>query len=104
MTKEFVLKFSTIITGAFSFVAALAWNETVKAFIQKYISPGSELKSLFYYAVIVTIIAVVVSYYLNKAAQEFIKQQEKLSKKVDKLETELDETKTKNKNLKEKQK
>jgi len=97
MTKEFITKFTTVISGAFSFVAALAWNETVKAFIQKYIAPGSELKSLFYYAIIVTAIAVLVSYYLNRAADKMIETQNKLNKKINKLESELIKYK-KNKN------
>lgn len=90
MKKEFITKFAMIITGAFSFLAALAWNETIKTFIQRYISPGKGLKSMLIYAVTVTIIAIVVSVYINKAADKFTKKQEKLEKKVDKLEDELE--------------
>lgn len=64
-------------TAAFGFVAALAWNEAVKGVIDKFIAPGSGLRSKIYYAVAVTIIAVVVTYFLGKATQEESEKEEK---------------------------
>ena len=90
MSKEFITKFAAVITGAFSLLAALAWNETVKAFINTYIPKGSDLISLLIYAIIVTIIAVVVSVYLNKLADKMIKREEKLAKKLEDLKKEQD--------------
>lgn len=64
-------------TAAFGFVAALAWNEAVKAAIDKFIAPGSGLRSKIYYAIVATIIAVVVTYFLGKATQEESEKEEK---------------------------
>ena len=64
-------------TAAFGFVAALAWNEAVKGAIDKFIEPGNGLRSKVYYAVVVTIIAVVVTYFLGKATQEESEKEEK---------------------------
>jgi len=70
MHKELIGTFATFVTAAFGFVAALAWNEAVKAAINRYIEPGSGLKSQFIYAIFVTVLAVFVSYYLSRAASD----------------------------------
>lgn len=90
MTKEFIQKFAALITGAFSLLAALAWNDTVKVFIQKYISPGSDMLSMFIYAVIVTVIAVFVAVYLNKLVDRITKREERLVRKIENLEEKLE--------------
>lgn len=89
MAKEFMQKFATLLTGAFSFLAALAWNDTVKMFIQKYISPGNDLDSMFIYALFVTIIAVFVSYYINKAVEQMVKKEQQMEKKIINLEEKI---------------
>lgn len=57
-------------TNAFGLVAALAWNEfikeTVKTYIQPFAGKSSGMISLFIYAVIVTILAVGVTYNLTR--------------------------------------
>lgn len=93
--KEFIDKFATLIIGAFSLLAALAWNDTVKTFINRYISPGSGLKSMLVYAIIITIVAVIVSIYINKFAKGIIKKEEQLTRKVRNLEDKLEECKNK---------
>lgn len=65
-------------TAALGFVAALAWNDAVKGLINRFIHEGDGLASKIYYAVIVTAIAVGVTYYLGKETQE---QSEKEIKK-----------------------
>lgn len=97
--KDFVEKFATLIIGAFSLLAALAWNETIKAFVQKYISPGSDFKSMLIYASIVTVIAVFVSVYLTKITKKVIKQEEKIKKEIEKLKKQVEEDKEKKNNL-----
>jgi len=89
MAKEFLQKFATLITGAFSFLAALAWNDTIKAFIQKYISPGSDVGSMFVYALIVTLIAILISYYMNQAVEKLTKQEKKIEKRMVELEEKI---------------
>jgi uncharacterized membrane protein (DUF106 family) len=100
MTKEFIQKFAALITGAFSLLAALAWNDAVRSFINTYISKGEDVISSFIYAFIVTIIAVTASYYISKFASEIIKREERLAKKVEKLQEELKENKQGGKNEK----
>lgn len=60
----------TLATSGFGLVAALAWNEVIKEAVQTYIKPyfagGSGLISLLIYAVIVTSLAVIVTYQLTK--------------------------------------
>lgn len=57
-------------TSAFGLVAALAWNELIKELVAKYIEPvvggNSGIISLLIYALIVTILAVLVTYQLSK--------------------------------------
>lgn len=62
----------TLATAGFGLVAALAWNEAIQAFVQEYIdqyiSVGSGIISRFIYAIIITAIAVFVTYQLTKIA------------------------------------
>lgn len=68
--SEFIKTFAQFIIAAFAFVAALAWNNAILGLINRIIDPSSGLRSMVYYAVIVTVIAVVVTYYLGKLTQE----------------------------------
>lgn len=86
--KDFVEKFTTLITASFSLLAALAWNETIKAFVQKYISPGGDFVSMLVYASLVTIIAVLVAIYLNRFAKKIIAKEDRLKKQIKKLKEE----------------
>ncbi len=60
-------------TTGFGLVAALAWNELIKTFINDYIktkiSIGSGLISLIIYAVIITALAVTITLQLGKLAE-----------------------------------
>lgn len=60
----------SLATSGFGLVAALAWNEVVKETIETYVKPylpeGSKLVSLFIYAVIVTVLAVLITLQLTK--------------------------------------
>ncbi len=61
-------------TTGFGLVAALAWNELIKTFINDYIktkiSVGSGIISLLIYAVIITALAVTITLQLNKLAEK----------------------------------
>ncbi|MDO5836880.1 MAG: DUF5654 family protein, partial [Methanobacterium sp.] len=50
---------ATLITTAFGLIAALAWNEAIKAIILQFLPKGSDLTGLLIYAVVITIIAVI---------------------------------------------
>ncbi|MCL5794883.1 MAG: DUF5654 family protein [Patescibacteria group bacterium] len=73
MRKKFIEQLTVLITGAFSFVAALAWNSAITELIHQYIKPGNTTVSLFSYAIIVTIIAVIVAVQLNRINEKFKK-------------------------------
>lgn len=73
-TKEFKKEFSQqilkLLTSAFGLVAALAWNEVIKEFVSSYIKPviggTSGIISLIIYALIVTLLAVLVTFNLTR--------------------------------------
>jgi len=60
----------TLTASGFGLVAALAWNSVIQEFvatkIKPYLPQGSGLISLAIYAVIVTVIAVTITYQLTK--------------------------------------
>ncbi len=60
----------TLTASGFGLVAALAWNNVIQEFVATRIKPflpsGSGLLSLFIYAVIVTVVAVTVTYQLTR--------------------------------------
>jgi hypothetical protein len=67
-------------TAGFGLVAALAWNEFIRTFINDYLKTklglGSGLVSLAIYAVIVTTLAVLVTLQLSRIAER-LSQEEK---------------------------
>ena len=58
----------TLITTAFAFVAGLAWNEAIQKLIEEFYTAGGVVTGLLIYAVIVTIVAVVVTVLLARIA------------------------------------
>ncbi|AUB54618.1 MULTISPECIES: DUF5654 family protein [Methanobacterium] len=58
---------ATLITTAFGLIAALAWNEAIKAIILQFLPKGSDLTGLLIYAVLITIIAVVATILIGRA-------------------------------------
>jgi len=60
----------TLATSAFGVVAALAWNSFIQEFVNMYVKTyfpqSSGMISLFIYAVIVTILAVIVTFNLSR--------------------------------------
>lgn len=68
--KEILHKMLDLSTSGFGLVAALAWNEFIKEVINQYIKPlvggASGLISLLIYAILVTVLAVVVTVNLSR--------------------------------------
>ena len=64
-------------TSGFGLVAALAWNNVIQEFvnnyIKKYLDVGSGLISLLLYAILITALAVTVTYQLGKLAEKLEK-------------------------------
>ena len=92
MKSEIIEKLAILITGAFGFVAALAWNEAVKSLFKGPCgdAEAGALCSLSYgglwvYAIIVSIIAVIVTIWIAKIAKKEdikkAKRKRKLQKK-----------------------
>ena len=71
--QEMLHQLITLSTSGFGLVAALAWNEVIKETVENYIKPfiggSSGIISLFIYALIVTILAVGVTYNLSRIAE-----------------------------------
>ncbi len=67
LKKEVKSKIATYLGAAFGFVAGLAWNDAIKALID-YFFPISKntLLAKFIYAILVTLIVVLISVYLVK--------------------------------------
>lgn len=68
VTKMIMETILALITTAFAFVAGEAWNSAIQKLIEETIGTGSALSSLFTYAIIVTIIAVIVTVLIARIA------------------------------------
>jgi hypothetical protein len=68
--KEITKQMLTLATSGFGLVAALAWNEFIQEVVNEYIKPlvggSSGIISHLIYAVLITTLAVVVTYQLSK--------------------------------------
>ena len=58
----------TLASAAFGLVAALAWNEAIKATIAALLGEADDLVGLYLYAILATVLAVVVLLLLARAA------------------------------------
>ncbi len=56
-------------SAAFGVVAALAWNSAINALVKQIFGTGGQIVSLFIYAILVTILAVIVMVQLGKIAE-----------------------------------
>ena len=59
----------SLASAAFGVVAALAWNSAITALVRQIFGSGAQVISLFLYANIITIIAVIVMVNLGKVAE-----------------------------------
>ena len=65
-TKAFRENFITLIISAMGLVAALSWNDAIKSAIAALFPAESDVIYKFYVAVTVTIMAVVITYFLSR--------------------------------------
>ncbi|PIR79893.1 MAG: hypothetical protein COU25_03120 [Candidatus Levybacteria bacterium CG10_big_fil_rev_8_21_14_0_10_35_13] len=72
--KELIKQMLTLATSGFGLVAALAWNSLIQEFVNSYVKKllpdGSGIYSLLIYAVVVTVLAVIVTYQLSKLVEK----------------------------------
>ena len=64
----------TLSTAGFGLVAALAWNEAIKGFVEQYIQPyfpNTAIYYKFFYAILVTVFAVLITYQLSQLSARF---------------------------------
>ena len=66
--RVFIQTMITLASASLGLVAALAWNEAIKALIKKVLGEDDSLAGLFTYAILATLIAVVVLLILGRAA------------------------------------
>lgn len=72
--KELLEQMLTLSTAAFGLVAALAWNEAIKSFVDQYIQPyfpNTAIYYKFFYAILITILAVFITYELSQIRARF---------------------------------
>src|SRR6266511_3740546 len=70
MQKEVIEKVAALITAAFGLVAALAWNTAIQEIFRLIFGEQSGIWAMIAYAVIVTIIAVVVTIWIGRVAEK----------------------------------
>jgi uncharacterized protein DUF5654 len=70
MQKEVIEKIAALITAAFGLIAALAWNEAITEIFRLVLGEQSGVYALIFYAVVVTIIAVVVTIWIGRVAEK----------------------------------
>jgi len=59
----------SLASAAFGVVAALAWNGAITALVKQIFGEGGQIVSLFLYAIVITVIAVIVMVNLGKVAE-----------------------------------
>mgnify|MGYP001581243348 CR=1 FL=1 len=72
--KELVQEFVALSTSGFGLVVALAWNETIQQVVKEFIEPripGSGLIAKLIYALLITILAVLITFQLSKLASRW---------------------------------
>ncbi|MFA6492934.1 MAG: DUF5654 family protein [Patescibacteria group bacterium] len=81
LRSEFLKTMTQLATASFGLVAALAWNETIQTFINHFIKSGTGFYSKLIYALIVTFLAVTITYLLGKSTQEAAEEEKKEDEK-----------------------
>ena len=69
MKAEIWDKIAALLTAAFGLVAALAWNGAIRAIFQEIFGTADNIWALLVYAVVVTIIAVLVTIWIARTAK-----------------------------------
>jgi hypothetical protein len=70
MKKEVINKISTLVISAFGLVAALAWNGAIQSIFKEIFGSPDGIWSMLTYAIVVTIIAVIITVWLAKIGKK----------------------------------
>lgn len=68
--RIFLQTMVTLASASLGLVAALAWNDAIRTTIQKIVGKGDSLVGLYTYAILATVLAVVVVLALGRAAAQ----------------------------------
>lgn len=66
--KEVMKTIIALMTAAFGMVAALSWNEAIKAIFNYYLGSDGTMVGMIVYAVVVTVIVVLITILLARMA------------------------------------
>ena len=66
MKKDVIEKLSALIIAAFGLVAALAWNGAIQTIFKSIFGEASSVVAMLTYAIVVTIIAVIVTIWIGR--------------------------------------
>jgi hypothetical protein len=90
MKEKIIEQLTALSTAAFGLVAALAWNGAIQELFKQVFGAAAGLAAMFGYAILVTIIAIFVTYFISKAgdhakerlaARDLAKQQKQQKRK-----------------------
>ena len=70
MKKEITEKISSLVIAAFGLVAALAWNGAIQSIFKEIFGSPDGIWSMLTYAIVVTIIAVIITVWLAKIGKK----------------------------------
>ena len=68
--EEILDKIAALVTAAFGLVAALAWNDAIKTIFKEVFGTQDQIGPMLIYAVVVTIIAVILTIIVARAASK----------------------------------
>jgi len=68
LRQEILDKIAALVTAAFGLVAALAWNDAIKAVFKEIFGKADAVGPMLIYAIMVTIIAVILTIIVARAA------------------------------------
>ncbi len=84
LPRAVIKQMTALATSGFGLVAALAWNNVIKEAVEIYIKPiigeKSGLFSLIIYAILITALAIMVTFQLSSLEQKFEKLEEKFKR------------------------
>ena len=67
---EILDKIAALVTAAFGLVAALAWNDAIKTLFKEVFGTTDQLGAMLAYAILVTVIAVILTIFVARAASK----------------------------------
>lgn len=70
MKKDVVEKIAALMAAAFGLVAALAWNDAIKALFAQIFGESGTLNAMFVYAIVVTVVAVYATIWIGNVAMK----------------------------------